>query len=259
MLLVGSDEPDYHVDISAHMQTKLEAVLCHASQLGNRGPDEIRKAWEERMRSSSGGPPRESFKRVSIRRPPRQQGEENKADEPQSKQDERGSKEPATARRYTRELNGHRATRVQRVHSRVRADSDRVGVLRGVAALAARGLSQGGDGRGHDDDGCVARAKRPALAGPGGDGDAVSGDRGAVRVARRAMGGGGAAAVREHVGVHDRVRLRDPAVLRDLRVVGAPRRGRERAGADDRRVRGAGRAGRCSSFRWHSSRRRSSR
>jgi LmbE family N-acetylglucosaminyl deacetylase len=96
MLLSGTDEPDYHVDISGHMQTKLEAVLCHTSQLGNRGPDEIRKAWEERMRSAQGGQLRESFKRVSIRRPPRQQGEEPKTEtketDPQQKQTE--AKEP---------------------------------------------------------------------------------------------------------------------------------------------------------------------
>jgi LmbE family N-acetylglucosaminyl deacetylase len=100
MLLVGSDEADYHVDISAHMQTKLEAVLCHTSQLGNRGPEEIRKAWEERMRSSTGGPPRESFKRVSIRRPPRQEGDEKKQAEPRAQDEQQAAeakeKDPAT-------------------------------------------------------------------------------------------------------------------------------------------------------------------
>ena len=68
MLLAGTDEPDYHVDISAHRETKLEAILCHASQLGERSRDEIRKIWEERMRKAGRQQLTESFKRVSIRR-----------------------------------------------------------------------------------------------------------------------------------------------------------------------------------------------
>ncbi len=76
LLLAGTDDPDYHVDISAYVNTKLEAVIRHKSQLGNRGPEEIRRFWQERMRSSRNGPPLESFKRVSIRRPMRQQESE---------------------------------------------------------------------------------------------------------------------------------------------------------------------------------------
>ncbi len=73
MLLVGSQEPDYHVDVSAYMEKKLEAILCHRSQLGNRDPEEVRRAWEQRMRSARDGTLRESFKWVRIRRPPRQE------------------------------------------------------------------------------------------------------------------------------------------------------------------------------------------
>jgi LmbE family N-acetylglucosaminyl deacetylase len=74
MLLAGTDEPDYHVDIAAHRETKLEAILCHRSQLGNRSPEELRKMWQERMRQAGRGEGLvESFKRVSIRRPPRQE------------------------------------------------------------------------------------------------------------------------------------------------------------------------------------------
>ena len=73
MLLAGSEDPDYRVDISAHVQTKLDAILCHGSQLGNRSQEEIRKTWEERMRSAQRDRPTESFKRVSIRRPRRQE------------------------------------------------------------------------------------------------------------------------------------------------------------------------------------------
>ncbi len=71
LLLAGSDDPDYHVDISAYVETKLQAVLCHSSQLGGRDPEEIRKFWEERMRASANRPT-ESFKWVRIQRPPRQ-------------------------------------------------------------------------------------------------------------------------------------------------------------------------------------------
>ncbi|OGO51315.1 MAG: hypothetical protein A2148_10415 [Chloroflexi bacterium RBG_16_68_14] len=72
LLLAGSDEPDYHVDVAAHMETKLEAILCHSSQLGGRSREELRRLWEERMRSSRNGRLTESFKRVTIRRSMRQ-------------------------------------------------------------------------------------------------------------------------------------------------------------------------------------------
>ncbi len=77
MLMGGSDEPDYRVDISEHLETKLEAIICHKSQIGG-APDEIRKRWTARMRSAGGGTPMESFKRVSIRRSARQQEAEKK-------------------------------------------------------------------------------------------------------------------------------------------------------------------------------------
>jgi LmbE family N-acetylglucosaminyl deacetylase len=73
MLLGGSDDPDYHVDISGHMEKKMDAVLCHKSQLGPRTKEQIEKAWRERMQSARRNQLVESFKRVSIRRPPRDQ------------------------------------------------------------------------------------------------------------------------------------------------------------------------------------------
>ncbi len=77
MLMGGSDDPDYRVDISEHLETKLEAIICHKSQIGG-APEEIRKRWTERMRSAGGGTPMESFKRVSIRRSARQQEADKK-------------------------------------------------------------------------------------------------------------------------------------------------------------------------------------
>jgi LmbE family N-acetylglucosaminyl deacetylase len=71
MLLAGTDDADYDVDITAHMETKMEAVLCHTSQLGGRTKEEVRKLWTERMRSNNGRMV-ESFKRVTIGRPMRQ-------------------------------------------------------------------------------------------------------------------------------------------------------------------------------------------
>jgi LmbE family N-acetylglucosaminyl deacetylase len=85
MLLAGADEPDYHVDISDHVETKLEAVVCHSSQLGGRSPEDIRKIWRERLRVRNGNRQTESFKRVSIRRPPRQADAEQQP-QPQSQQ-----------------------------------------------------------------------------------------------------------------------------------------------------------------------------
>ncbi len=76
MLLAGTTDPDYVVDISAYTETKLEAVICHRSQLGNRSPEEIRRTWGERMRAANRARQVESFKRVQIRRPARQEKEE---------------------------------------------------------------------------------------------------------------------------------------------------------------------------------------
>lgn len=73
LLLAGSDAPDYHVDVGPYWETKLQAVLCHRSQLGGRSPEELRRTWEERLRSARDGRLTESFKWVRIRRPPRQE------------------------------------------------------------------------------------------------------------------------------------------------------------------------------------------
>ncbi|MDP3768678.1 MAG: PIG-L deacetylase family protein [Dehalococcoidia bacterium] len=73
LLLAGSDDPDYHVDIGPYVETKLEAVLCHRSQLGNRSEEEIRRMWRDRMRPSRNGRLTESFKWIRIRRSMRQE------------------------------------------------------------------------------------------------------------------------------------------------------------------------------------------
>jgi len=84
LLLAGTDDPDYHVDIGAYAEKKLEAVLCHRSQLGARSREEIEKTWRERMRSQGRRQLTESYKRVTIRRsqrdrqPPGVQGQGQK-------------------------------------------------------------------------------------------------------------------------------------------------------------------------------------
>ena len=77
MLMGGSEDPDYRVDISEHLETKLEAILCHKSQIGGT-PEEVRKRWTERMQAAGKGTAMESFKRISIRRSTRTQDAEKK-------------------------------------------------------------------------------------------------------------------------------------------------------------------------------------
>ena len=73
LLLFGSDDTDYRVDVSAYTETKMKAVICHRSQLGGRTPEEMRRMWEQRTRANRNGRAIESFKWVRIRRPARQQ------------------------------------------------------------------------------------------------------------------------------------------------------------------------------------------
>ncbi len=67
MLLAGTEDADYRVDIGDYVDTKIDAILCHRSQIGGT-PEEVKKRWMERARASQQGRIVESFKRVSIRR-----------------------------------------------------------------------------------------------------------------------------------------------------------------------------------------------
>jgi LmbE family N-acetylglucosaminyl deacetylase len=95
LLLAGTDDADYWVDIGDHMETKLEAVICHRSQIGGRTPEEMRKVWTERMRAQRRSSMVESFKRVSIRRPMRQEQPKEEQGQGQASQD--GAAAPPTA------------------------------------------------------------------------------------------------------------------------------------------------------------------
>ena len=71
LLLAGSDEPDYFVDISDHFDTKIEALLAHISQVAR---DEPREKWVDGFRKrvtegaeQSGIAYAEAFRRVTLR------------------------------------------------------------------------------------------------------------------------------------------------------------------------------------------------
>ncbi len=72
LLLAGSDQPDFHVDIEPVLRTKVRAVLAHTSQMGGRTEDEMLRLWRERQRAAGEDESRprlrESFKRVIMRR-----------------------------------------------------------------------------------------------------------------------------------------------------------------------------------------------
>lgn len=74
LLLAGSHEPDFHVDIGPYLELKAEAIAAHASQVDNRSKDDILKNWVGRtanraQRKTTGYDHAESFKRIEFRRP----------------------------------------------------------------------------------------------------------------------------------------------------------------------------------------------
>ena len=72
VLLAGAAEPDYTVDVTAYWETKVDAILCHTSQIGGRTKEDFLKERAEREAKEPGKPVEERFRRWSIRRPPRQ-------------------------------------------------------------------------------------------------------------------------------------------------------------------------------------------
>ena len=73
VLLAGATEPNYTVDVTAHWEKKVDAILCHTSQIGGRTKADFLKERDEREAKDPGKPVEERFRRWSIRRPPRQQ------------------------------------------------------------------------------------------------------------------------------------------------------------------------------------------
>lgn len=59
LLLAGTRDADYHIDVTAHMETKIDALMKHTSQIGERTRDEMLKRW-------GGKNVRESFRRIHL-------------------------------------------------------------------------------------------------------------------------------------------------------------------------------------------------
>lgn len=70
VLLIGSDKPDYVVDITQHWETKVDAILCHASQVGGRTKADYLKQRQDQIAKDGDKPIEERFRRWSIRRSP---------------------------------------------------------------------------------------------------------------------------------------------------------------------------------------------
>jgi LmbE family N-acetylglucosaminyl deacetylase len=71
VLLAGAADPNYSVDITDHWEAKVDAILCHTSQIGGRTKEDFLKERAEREKKEPGKPIEERFRRWSIRRPAR--------------------------------------------------------------------------------------------------------------------------------------------------------------------------------------------
>jgi len=86
LLLAGTSEPDYHVDIGPYLEKKVDAILCHKSQIEARDREEMLKGWRaaakrnKDRRKQTGYDFAESFKRMEFRRPPGAPGTPSPAD-----------------------------------------------------------------------------------------------------------------------------------------------------------------------------------
>ncbi|HZP57831.1 MAG TPA: PIG-L deacetylase family protein [Dehalococcoidia bacterium] len=75
LLLAATNEPDLHVDIGPWLERKVDAVLCHASQIDGRSREEMLQGWraaakrDRERRKRTGYEFSESFRRIMFRRP----------------------------------------------------------------------------------------------------------------------------------------------------------------------------------------------
>lgn len=75
LLLAGTEDPNYHVDIGPYLEKKVDAILCHTSQIDGRSRDDMLKGWREsakrdkERRKRTGYELSESFRRIEFRRP----------------------------------------------------------------------------------------------------------------------------------------------------------------------------------------------
>jgi LmbE family N-acetylglucosaminyl deacetylase len=99
LLMAGSNEPDYYVDIGPYLEKKVDAILCHTSQIDARSRDDMLKAWragakkDTERKKRTGYDFAEGFKRIEFRRPkpePEKSADETKTRAP--------ARKPAAAR-----------------------------------------------------------------------------------------------------------------------------------------------------------------
>jgi len=76
ILLVGSPDPNYFVDVSPFIEKKADAILAHASQVQSHDREELLKQMRSRGRRPGGRGLVESFKRVHMRSSQRAQAAE---------------------------------------------------------------------------------------------------------------------------------------------------------------------------------------
>ncbi len=81
VLLAGASDPDYTIDVSDHWEKKIDAILCHTSQIGGRTKEDFLKQRNEQIEKEGEKPITERFRRWSIRRPMRRDNEEKKPEE----------------------------------------------------------------------------------------------------------------------------------------------------------------------------------
>lgn len=81
LLLVGSPDPNYFVDVSAFIEQKADAILAHASQVQSHDRDELIQQMRARGKRPGGRGLVESFKRVHMRSSERAQQAEEAARE----------------------------------------------------------------------------------------------------------------------------------------------------------------------------------
>ena len=81
VLLVGSPDPNYFVDVSGFIEKKADAILAHASQVQSHDRNELIKQMRDRGRRPGGRGLVESFKRVHMRTSQRAQRAEEAQDQ----------------------------------------------------------------------------------------------------------------------------------------------------------------------------------
>jgi LmbE family N-acetylglucosaminyl deacetylase len=69
LLLAGAEDPDYFVDISDYLEKKVDAVLCHRTQVSTQDRAEMLKNHRARATRPGRRGLYESFKRVRLGRP----------------------------------------------------------------------------------------------------------------------------------------------------------------------------------------------